>query len=82
MFGTYSILQPGSNGMPAYFKKELYKTAYFIAHFCVYFANETVAQLVDLAFLVRQDMVTKAGDPFLPFCSLHSVITTLLRGLV
>ncbi|XP_051711641.1 transcription initiation protein SPT3 homolog isoform X3 [Oryctolagus cuniculus] len=29
-----------------------------------YLAYETVAQLVDLALLVRQDMVTKAGDPF------------------
>ncbi|XP_036171943.1 transcription initiation protein SPT3 homolog isoform X6 [Myotis myotis] len=29
-----------------------------------YLAYETVAQLVDLALLVRQDMGTKAGDPF------------------
>ncbi|KAF6116447.1 SPT3-like protein, SAGA and STAGA complex component [Phyllostomus discolor] len=29
-----------------------------------YLAYETVAQLVDLALLVRQDMATKAGDPF------------------
>lgn len=29
-----------------------------------YLAYETVAQLVDLALLVRQDMVSKAGDPF------------------
>ncbi|XP_066215394.1 transcription initiation protein SPT3 homolog isoform X3 [Saccopteryx leptura] len=29
-----------------------------------YLAYETVAQLVDLALLVRQDMVTKPGDPF------------------
>ncbi|XP_075406713.1 transcription initiation protein SPT3 homolog [Tenrec ecaudatus] len=29
-----------------------------------YLAYETVAQLVDLALLVRQDMVTEAGDPF------------------
>lgn len=44
MFGTYCISQPGSNGMPTYFEKELYKTAYFIAHYLgVYFANETVA---------------------------------------
>ncbi|KAM5263554.1 transcription initiation protein SPT3 homolog isoform 3-T3 [Ctenodactylus gundi] len=29
-----------------------------------YLAYETVAQLVDLALLVRQDMMAKAGDPF------------------
>ncbi|NXY42474.1 SUPT3 protein, partial [Ceuthmochares aereus] len=29
-----------------------------------YLAYETVAQLVDLALLVKQDMVPKAGDPF------------------
>uniref|UniRef100_A0A8C4S1G0 SPT3 homolog, SAGA and STAGA complex component n=1 Tax=Erpetoichthys calabaricus TaxID=27687 RepID=A0A8C4S1G0_ERPCA len=29
-----------------------------------YLAYETVAQLVDLALLVKQDMATKAGDPF------------------
>ncbi|XP_062072905.1 transcription initiation protein SPT3 homolog [Lepus europaeus] len=37
-------------------------------------AYETVAQLVDLALLVRQDMVTKAGDPLS-----HAVSATFMQ---
>ncbi|KAM6183287.1 transcription initiation protein SPT3 homolog isoform 1-T1 [Erethizon dorsatum] len=39
-----------------------------------YLAYETVAQLVDLALLVRQDMVTKAGDPFS-----HAISATFIQ---
>eukprot|EP00072_Mus_musculus_P062876 XP_011244549.1 PREDICTED: transcription initiation protein SPT3 homolog isoform X8 [Mus musculus] len=39
-----------------------------------YLAYETVAQLVDLALLVRQDMVSKAGDPFS-----HAISATFIQ---
>uniref|UniRef100_A0A8D2CNC2 SPT3 homolog, SAGA and STAGA complex component n=1 Tax=Sciurus vulgaris TaxID=55149 RepID=A0A8D2CNC2_SCIVU len=39
-----------------------------------YLAYETVAQLVDLALLVRQDTVTKAGDPFS-----HAISATFIQ---
>nr|KAF6508373.1 SPT3-like protein, SAGA and STAGA complex component [Rousettus aegyptiacus] len=39
-----------------------------------YLAYETVAQLVDLALLVRQDMVAKAGDPFS-----HAISATFIQ---
>ncbi|XP_047392880.1 transcription initiation protein SPT3 homolog [Sciurus carolinensis] len=39
-----------------------------------YLAYETVAQLVDLALPVRQDMVTKAGDPFS-----HAISATFIQ---
>ncbi|KAF4013440.1 hypothetical protein G4228_004782 [Cervus hanglu yarkandensis] len=39
-----------------------------------YLAYETVAQLVDLALLVRQDLVTKAGDPFS-----HAISATFIQ---
>ncbi|XP_063094861.1 transcription initiation protein SPT3 homolog isoform X4 [Cavia porcellus] len=39
-----------------------------------YLAHETVAQLVDLALLVRQDMATKAGDPFS-----HAISATFIQ---
>ncbi|KAM6184679.1 transcription initiation protein SPT3 homolog isoform 2-T2 [Rhynchocyon petersi] len=39
-----------------------------------YLAYETVAQLVDLALLVRQDMITKAGDPFS-----HAISATFIQ---
>ncbi|XP_012579254.1 PREDICTED: transcription initiation protein SPT3 homolog isoform X2 [Condylura cristata] len=39
-----------------------------------YLAYETVAQLVDLALLVKQDMVTKAGDPFS-----HAISATFIQ---
>ena len=39
-----------------------------------YLAYETVAQLVDLALLMRQDMVTKAGDPFS-----HAISATFIQ---
>ncbi|XP_074093177.1 transcription initiation protein SPT3 homolog isoform X1 [Macrotis lagotis] len=39
-----------------------------------YLAYETVAQLVDLALLVRQDMAPKAGDPFS-----HAISATFIQ---
>ncbi|XP_045150208.1 LOW QUALITY PROTEIN: transcription initiation protein SPT3 homolog [Echinops telfairi] len=39
-----------------------------------YLAYETVAQLVDLALLVQQDTVTKAGDPFS-----HAISATFIQ---
>nr|XP_033793006.1 transcription initiation protein SPT3 homolog isoform X2 [Geotrypetes seraphini] len=39
-----------------------------------YLAYETVAQLVDLALLVKQDMTPKAGDPFT-----HAVSATFIQ---
>ena len=39
-----------------------------------YLAYETVAQLVNLALLMRQDMVTKAGDPFS-----HAISATFIQ---
>ncbi|XP_075836812.1 transcription initiation protein SPT3 homolog isoform X4 [Microtus pennsylvanicus] len=39
-----------------------------------YLAYETVAQVVDLALLVRQDMVSKAGDPFS-----HAISATFIQ---
>ncbi|NXX92042.1 SUPT3 protein, partial [Centropus bengalensis] len=39
-----------------------------------YLAYETVAQLVDLALLVKQDMVPKAGDPFS-----HAISATFIQ---
>uniref|UniRef100_A0A6I8NTT6 SPT3 homolog, SAGA and STAGA complex component n=1 Tax=Ornithorhynchus anatinus TaxID=9258 RepID=A0A6I8NTT6_ORNAN len=39
-----------------------------------YLAYETVAQLVDLALLVRQDMTPKAGDPFS-----HAISATFIQ---
>nr|XP_038032152.1 transcription initiation protein SPT3 homolog isoform X1 [Anas platyrhynchos] len=39
-----------------------------------YLAYETVAQLVDMALLVKQDMVPKAGDPFS-----HAISATFIQ---
>ncbi|XP_026539515.1 transcription initiation protein SPT3 homolog isoform X2 [Notechis scutatus] len=39
-----------------------------------YLAYETVAQLVDLALLVKQDMIPKAGDPFS-----HAISATFIQ---
>ncbi|XP_072860499.1 transcription initiation protein SPT3 homolog isoform X5 [Pogona vitticeps] len=39
-----------------------------------YLAYETVAQLVDLALLVKQDMTSKAGDPFS-----HAISATFIQ---
>ncbi|XP_064412400.1 transcription initiation protein SPT3 homolog isoform X2 [Latimeria chalumnae] len=39
-----------------------------------YLASETVAQLVDLALLVKQDMAAKAGDPFS-----HAISATFIQ---
>ncbi|XP_060045892.1 transcription initiation protein SPT3 homolog isoform X1 [Erinaceus europaeus] len=46
----------------------------FAMEILAYLAYETVAQLVDLALLVRQDMLTKAGDPFS-----HAISATFIQ---